>query len=289
MKKVISLICAIVMIFICSISAIADDYEARVKAYNEFMEKAIEKGLTEDEIKSLFSKGFTYEKILSMSIYQIRDILPLSGMRSLAFTMPDNYVEVIIENDEYEPTATQYFHPNTGLSSGDFYDNNNGEQWDSAVENFIKYVYNVSSVSGFTYHYYYWGEWGGTSLGTHQGHDMYSPSGSNIKTFHSGTITRAGGDGYGTVAIYGPSTGYTYCYAHLNVSSTLTVGDSISKGTFIGTEGSVGAGGSRHLHFEVSQGRRDGLRGNGNLNTVSPYNFMTTYEPWMIAPEITME
>lgn len=232
------------------------------------------KGLSYDDVRILQIKGFSFIDIVLMSDNEIDECVGRDATPK--YTMPSNYIKVTNVGG-VGSSAIEYFHPNTGMVSGDFYSSsNNGTYKDGEVQNFIKEVYDVSSTSGFSYKYYYWGQWGDSSIGTHQGHDMYSSSSNSaIYSLHQGTVKI--NSTFGAVLIYNSKANKTFIYAHLR-DIAVTEGSTVSAGQFIGYESNVGVNG-RHLHFEVRSGEVSKLASQSGLNTLNPYEWMR-YIPW---------
>lgn len=96
-----------------------------------------------------------------------------------------------------------------------------------------------------------WGTW-------HAGIDLSTPGKGTSSTVLAATtmvIETAGctGDGYGcSVTGRDPSTGYLMRYGHMAKGSiTVTVGQTVTAGTPLGTEGATGYVTGVHLHFEI--------------------------------------
>lgn len=76
--------------------------------------------------------------------------------------------------------------------------------------------------------------------------------GKNVLSSAPGTVTTVadlGDESYGRYIIVDHGSGITTLYAHLQTQS-VTVGDSVSTGTAIGTVGSTGGSTGPHLHYE---------------------------------------
>jgi len=90
----------------------------------------------------------------------------------------------------------------------------------------------------------------------HNGVDLASAIGEPVYAADSGIVVFAGWNdwGYGNlVAINHGTGGWTTLYAHLN-SVTVGCGQTVSRGTQIGTMGSTGNSSGPHLHFEMRWG-----------------------------------
>lgn len=110
----------------------------------------------------------------------------------------------------------------------------------------------VSSQMGFR-----WGK-------QHKGIDIARPSSGTIKAADNGTVVSAGFDGgYGNKIVIDHNNGMRTVYAHL-ASISVSVGQTVVKGSAIGVMGSTGDSTGVHLHFEVYK--------NGSL--VNPLNYV---------------
>lgn len=91
----------------------------------------------------------------------------------------------------------------------------------------------------------------------HKGIDIARPSDRTIKAADNGTVVSAGMDGgYGNKIVIDHNNGFRTIYAHLD-SISVSVGQTVSKGSKIGIMGSTGDSTGVHLHFEVY---KDGKR-----------------------------
>ncbi|MDF2037052.1 M23 family metallopeptidase [Cytobacillus oceanisediminis] len=85
----------------------------------------------------------------------------------------------------------------------------------------------------------------------HKGIDIARPSDRTIKAADNGTVVSAGRDGgYGNKIVIDHNNGFRTVYAHLD-SISVSVGQTVSKGSKIGVMGSTGDSTGVHLHFEV--------------------------------------
>ncbi|MBR8741807.1 M23 family metallopeptidase [Nocardiopsis sp. MG754419] len=76
--------------------------------------------------------------------------------------------------------------------------------------------------------------------------------GQNVRSSAAGTVTTVanlGNESYGRYIIVDHGSGVTTLYAHLQTQS-VSVGDSVSTGSVIGTVGSTGGSTGPHLHYE---------------------------------------
>ena len=79
----------------------------------------------------------------------------------------------------------------------------------------------------------------------HRGVDIAVPTGTTVYAAHDGTVTTATYDSYYGNYVVIEKDGYTTKYAHMD-SLSVSAGQSITKGTVIGTTGNTGS----HLHIE---------------------------------------
>ncbi|MGM0974614.1 MAG: peptidoglycan DD-metalloendopeptidase family protein [Bacillota bacterium] len=85
----------------------------------------------------------------------------------------------------------------------------------------------------------------------HKGIDIARPSDRTIKAADNGTVVSAGMDGgYGNKIVIDHNNGFRTIYAHLD-SISVSVGQTVSKGSKIGIMGTTGDSTGVHLHFEV--------------------------------------
>lgn len=98
----------------------------------------------------------------------------------------------------------------------------------------------------------------------HKGIDIARPSERTIKAADNGKVKSAGwSGGYGNKVVIDHQNGFETVYAHL-ADITVNVGQTVSKGTKIGTMGSTGNSTGVHLHFEIYK--------NGSLE--NPLNYI---------------
>ncbi|MEV0371466.1 M23 family metallopeptidase [Streptomyces sp. NPDC050636] len=94
---------------------------------------------------------------------------------------------------------------------------------------------------------------------SHSGQDFVVPSGTSVKSAHTGTVVKAGpnggGDGpaYGNAIVIKHGNGTYTQYAHLS-SIQVHVGQQVGTDQEIGLSGSTGNSSGPHLHFEVRTG-----------------------------------
>ena len=83
----------------------------------------------------------------------------------------------------------------------------------------------------------------------HRGVDIAVPTGTTVYAAHDGTVTTAAYDSYYGNYVVIEKDGYTTKYAHMD-SMSVSAGQSITKGTVIGTTGNTGSSTGSHLHIE---------------------------------------
>ena len=83
----------------------------------------------------------------------------------------------------------------------------------------------------------------------HRGVDIAVPTGTTVYAAHDGTVTTATSDSYYGNYVVIEKDGYTTKYAHMD-SLSVSAGQSITKGTVIGTTGNTGSSTGSHLHIE---------------------------------------
>jgi len=209
-----------------------------------------------------------YAENKDIADYEYDEILEIkSSTRSLfrstiRVTRPTSFVRVT-----NVAGSTEYYHPDAGLVTGDFYDDNNGDWIEAQIENFIDDVY--GSTNNMTYMYYLFGEWNSTYQ-THQGTDMRNTaSNPRLYSAHEGEVVTVGATG--RIGIYDGDV--TYFYAHCE-NRQVVIGENVEIGDYIATEGKVGAS-VAHLHFEVRNGRKTSMGSqNTSLNSLRPYDYM---------------
>lgn len=83
----------------------------------------------------------------------------------------------------------------------------------------------------------------------HRGVDIAVPTGTTVYAAHDGTVTTAAYDSYYGNYVVIEKDGYTTKYAHMD-SLSVSAGQSLTKGTVIGTTGNTGSSTGSHLHIE---------------------------------------
>ena len=83
----------------------------------------------------------------------------------------------------------------------------------------------------------------------HRGVDIAVPTGTTVYAVHDGTVTTAAYDSYYGNYVVIEKDGYTTKYAHMD-SLSVSAGQSVTKGTGIGTTGNTGSSTGSHLHIE---------------------------------------
>lgn len=113
--------------------------------------------------------------------------------------------------------------------------------------------------------------------GVHEGIDFTCSPGVPLYAILGGEVTRAGKDKDGTVAIYNEEYDVTVLYLHCG-DIDVRVGSTISKGEFIGCEGSKGTKNNSgiYTHVEVRRGRHTSANAYRNtaLESECPYPVM---------------
>jgi murein DD-endopeptidase MepM/ murein hydrolase activator NlpD len=95
------------------------------------------------------------------------------------------------------------------------------------------------------------GQPGGWSSGHHTGLDFATATGTPVLSALAGEVVQAGWDGaYGNRIIVRHDNGVKTMYAHLS-STSVNVGDKVTRGQRIGAVGTTGNSSGPHLHFEV--------------------------------------
>ena len=90
----------------------------------------------------------------------------------------------------------------------------------------------------------------------HNGIDIAAGTGSPIVAARGGTVTKAenwAGSGFGNVVIIAHSNGFATLYAHMS-SISVSAGQSVGAGTYLGGMGCTGSCTGTHLHFEIWSG-----------------------------------
>ena len=109
---------------------------------------------------------------------------------------------------------------------------------------------------------------------THKGIDIATSGSKPLYAVDNGEVILKGGNastGYGYYFAYkNQSTGVAYFYGHMASPSPLSVGDTVTFGTYVGDEGTTGSSTGIHLHFEMQ-----------NLGSSNTWNFSTPFENMM--------
>ncbi|GAA2140689.1 M23 family metallopeptidase [Streptomyces synnematoformans] len=85
----------------------------------------------------------------------------------------------------------------------------------------------------------------------HSGQDFAAPTGTKVRSVHSGTVVEAGwGGAYGNNIVIKHSDGVYTQYGHLS-KIDVSVGEKVNAKTAIGKIGTTGNSTGPHLHFEV--------------------------------------
>jgi septal ring factor EnvC (AmiA/AmiB activator) len=95
---------------------------------------------------------------------------------------------------------------------------------------------------------------GGRSGEHHDGIDIRTPSGTNVRAAGGGTVRESGWAGsYGYMVVLDHGGGVQTYYAH-NSRNTVSVGQRVERGDIIAKSGSTGRSTGPHLHYEVRVG-----------------------------------
>lgn len=103
----------------------------------------------------------------------------------------------------------------------------------------------------------------------HKGVDLVGQGSKLIYPINEGTVVHGGNDpgGYGNYLIVQHDSEYWSLYAHMS-SMYVSIGQSVSKTTVLGVEGSTGQSTGSHLHLEIRKGS------NTSSNTIDPVEFL---------------
>ncbi|WBB62702.1 M23 family metallopeptidase [Streptomyces sp. WMMC500] len=105
----------------------------------------------------------------------------------------------------------------------------------------------------------------------HSGQDFAAPTGTNVRSVHSGTVVEAGwGGAYGNNIVIKHGDGIYTQYAHLS-KIDVSVGETVNAKTEIGKIGTTGNSTGPHLHFEVRTSPYYG-------SAVDPVAFLTKHD-----------
>lgn len=89
----------------------------------------------------------------------------------------------------------------------------------------------------------------------HQGQDYPAPAGAVIHAVADGVVTARGllgtNGAYGNAVFVTHADGWSSRYAHMVQPSTLSVGQSVTRGSVLGAVGSTGRSSGPHLHLEL--------------------------------------
>jgi murein DD-endopeptidase MepM/ murein hydrolase activator NlpD len=115
----------------------------------------------------------------------------------------------------------------------------------------------------------------------HEGTDIFSASGTPVRTPVDGVVRHSSGGAGGTAAYVTTKEGHELYFAHLSSYSAVKPGDSVRVGDVIGFVGDTGnaAGGAPHLHFEIHP------KGKGPVNP-KPYLDQWVAQALASAPQV---
>jgi murein DD-endopeptidase MepM/ murein hydrolase activator NlpD len=207
--------------------------------------------------------------------------------QEVSITVPKPYVDVIVEKEINQKEAIPYQNQVVGdstLPKGEKRDKQQGSNglqsvtFDLTVQNgqaFKKEIKAKTIIQNPTNHIvikgtkvipsrgdgsFSWPAVGGyisSQMGyrwgkLHKGIDIAGPSSYTIKAADNGIVVSAGwdGSGYGNKIVIDHQNGFCTVYGHLS-AITVSVGQTVSKGSAIGVMGATGDATGVHLHFEV--------------------------------------
>lgn len=103
----------------------------------------------------------------------------------------------------------------------------------------------------------------------HKGVDLVGQGSKHIYPINNGTVIHGGYDpgGYGNYVVVKHDDSYWSLYAHMS-KMYVKIGQSVSKTTILGVEGSTGYSTGSHLHLEVRKGS------NSSANAIDPIKFL---------------
>lgn len=115
----------------------------------------------------------------------------------------------------------------------------------------------------------------GYSLGYHTGTDIGVASGTSVYMPEGGKVVSSGwGGAYGYTVVVKTKSGYYIRFAHMSKLS-VSRGDTIKAGQYVGKSGNTGNSRGAHLHLEVMKPSSGGRFGAGNF--VDPVNYLNTH------------
>ncbi len=272
-NKIIKIMLSIMVCFVYvfsmenSAKALANNSDFNDNSKNEVLiELLYDKGLTEENIKTLCRRGFSLNEQLSMKMEDIEKVLNPNQNVLKNIVPKSSDVTVYNVPDEYLGPETALFLPNCGFVSGDFYNDNPGSVYTARINLFANYVFNGASSNKY---YNLFGEYD-PIYGYHKGVDMKAADGTPIYTAHLGEVSIR--QDYGAVIIYDGFA--SHAYIHM---TNITSAGNVSLGQKIGNQSNVSASHTigSHLHYEVRKGKSVSLGGPGaeNYNEI-PYGFM---------------
>lgn len=274
-KKILSVLLAASFTVLSAISVSAfelsdgtevDMDDAIVESYRQ---QLYARGLSEQNIYTLANLGFHLDEMVRLSESELNAILGKSRGKTSRAIIP-TYTVTGIPDNLYGDTSK--FTTNSGMTNGDFYEDNNGYYIQYKVDTFSKN--SMPDADSYSNMYYLYGEYD-PDIGVHQGVDIQpSPRQCNVYSQHSGIVvdyTR-----YGAIGIYDSSVNRTFYYLHMR-SRQVSPGDTVSYGDYLGISYNTGlpTGSGIHLHFEVAKGKDNPQSGEQLvLKSLSPYQYM---------------
>ncbi|WP_312645162.1 M23 family metallopeptidase [Hydrogenoanaerobacterium sp.] len=273
MKKIISaILCAALLISMCQTAfaalKVVDDNTTNFES-SAYKQRLEEKGLTEMNIKSLASMGFSFEEQANLDTGTIQDFLGETYGKTSVIQPRASFINVTNVPDDIYGKGTESFLSGCGFVAGDFYTANDGNSVVSQINAFAAKVFKNASCKKF---YYLYGEYD-SAAGVHKGVDLQAANNTPIFSAHTGNLVRR--PEYGAACIQNSS--WTNIYAHM---SNLRANGSVSVNNQIGNQSNVSPNAiGSHLHFEVRNGQTTSM---GDPYTYSfsgnksPYWYMVT-------------
>lgn len=156
------------------------------------------------------------------------------------------------ERPAYNPSINHYTQRQT-----------NARKWYNYITNTPTATY-IARIAPFINTVFYVTSVFGEAPRNHKGIDISTGSNDMLFSVCNGVVVRSDtSDSYGNIIIIKEtSTGMGYLYAHMMLPSTLSVGDTVTVGQFVGFEGTTGQSTGIHLHFEM----QDLSNGSWNYN-----------------------
>jgi murein DD-endopeptidase MepM/ murein hydrolase activator NlpD len=98
---------------------------------------------------------------------------------------------------------------------------------------------------------------GGGGMRSHEGQDMFAPSGTPEISPTATVVLETGTDGGrgNWAALYDPAAQRTYVYMHMLEPAAVKAGERLAPGDRVGLLGCTGSCDGAHLHFEIREGK----------------------------------